>query len=167
MGFAYGTSSVRRMQGVDQYLVLTAYVSLAYSPYDMSIPWRGGKRTAPEQNELFLEKASKCDGYTLESFHQSGKALDIVPWVDNHLDYANTKRFQEHARVMFATFTFLQDIGQIPQGLYLHWGGFWSARDNNKDGYLHYIDDKFGWDQPHWEIRTKPQSRVLKFLKLS
>jgi len=163
MGFVYGRSSVRRTYKVNPYLIKVAHLALSYSPYDMSIPWRGGMRTAKEQNELFLDKASKCDGYTLESFHQSGDALDIVPWVELKLDYTATKIFQEHARVMFATFTFLQDIGQIPQGLYLHWGGFWSAKDNNKDGFLHYIEDKFGWDQPHWEIRKTPQRNTLKF----
>lgn len=163
MGFAYGKSSVRRMVGVDSYIVKTAYMALSYSPYDMSVPWMGGLRTSSEQLNLYLDKASKCDGRILESFHQSGKALDLVPWFNGALNYAATKRFQDFARVMFASFTYLQEIGHIPQGLYLHWGGFWSARDNNKDGYIHYIEDKFGWDQPHWEIRTTPQQNTLKF----
>ncbi len=163
MGFSYGKSSIRRMVGVDTNIVKTAYLALDYSPYDISVPWMGGLRTSAEQLQLFLDKASKCDGRNKISYHQSGKALDLVPWVDGALDYKDSKKFQEFARVMFASFKFLQDIGHIDRNLYLHWGGFWSAQDYNRDGYLHYIEDKFGWDQPHWEIRTVPQRNILKF----
>ena len=35
------------------------------------------KRSAEEQNRLFKEGKSKCDGYKVLSKHQSGKAMDI------------------------------------------------------------------------------------------
>ena len=164
MGYSFGRSSLIRAKDVTDILVQCASMSLMHSKYDMSIPWRGGKRTAAQQKELFDDKATKCDGYIKKSYHQSGQALDVVPWHNGKLDYKATDRFEHFAKIMLATFDYLQVIGDIPQGIYLHWGGFWSARDENGDGYLHHIDDEFGWDCPHWEIRSKPQRNKLKFL---
>ena len=163
MSYSFGRSSLRRGQGVDDSLLRTAVTALSYSDVDMTIPWRGGLRTAEEQQELFDSGTTRCDGTIKKSYHQSGKAIDIVPWYNNKIDYRAADRFESFAKKMFATFEFLQALGQIPKDVYLHWGGFWSARDENGDGYLHHIDDKFGWDQPHWEIRSKPQKNVLKF----
>jgi peptidoglycan L-alanyl-D-glutamate endopeptidase CwlK len=163
MAYSYGRSSMRRTKDVNEGLVMTAVVALSFSKYDMSIPWMGGYRTAPEQRELFDNKASRCDGLINRSFHQSGDALDIVPYIDGELDYTATDRFQHFANIMLASFKFLQAIKKIPQEQYLHWGGFWSAEDYNRDGMLHHIDDKLGWDKPHWEIRSIPQQNVLKF----
>lgn len=165
MAYSFGRKSLVRAHGVNDYLLRTAVVALTFSNQDMSIPWRGGKRTAEEQKELFLDKASRCDGYIKESYHQSGDALDLVPYKKGQTvkqTYTNFKGFQAFAKVMLATFCFLQALGQIPDDLYLHWGGFWSARDENNDGYLRHQDDKFGWDSPHWELRTRPQKNVLK-----
>jgi len=165
MGFAFSRKSLIRADGVDKDLLKIAMKAISYSPVDMTITWRGGLRTAEQQKELFDAGNTRCDGYVKRSYHQSGKALDIVPWYKGKVDYKATDRFQEFAILMFATFEFLQAIGQIRQNVYLHWGGFWSARDYNGDGYLHHTDDKFGWDQPHWEFRSRPQKNVLKFLK--
>lgn len=163
MAYSFGRKSITRTTGVKEYLVRTAVVALNFSSVDMTIPWRGGKRTALQQNELFDSGSTRCDGYEKKSYHQSGKAIDIVPWYNGKQDYKATDRFESFAKTMFATFKFLQTIGQVPADVYLHWGGFWSATDNNGDGILSHIDDEFGWDQPHWEIRSKPQRNVLKF----
>ena len=164
MAYSFGRTSHKRMLGVDDALTRTAVTALSFSPIDMSIPWRGGLRTASQQKELFDMGNSRADGYRNKSYHQSGKALDIVPFVDGEIDYTATDRFVEFANLMLETFKFLQAIGQIPRDLYLHWGGFWSAKDNNGDGILSTINDEFGWDKPHWEIRTKPQTKALKIV---
>lgn len=166
MAYAFGRKSLLRANEVNHYLLRTAVVALMFSNNDMSIPWRGGKRTAAEQKGLFDDGASRCDGYIKKSYHQSGEALDLVPYVQGATlkqTYSNFKVFEEFAKVMTATFCFLQALGQIPDDIYLHWGGFWSAKDENNDGYIHHLDDEFGWDSPHWEIRSKPQKNVLKF----
>jgi len=164
MGYNFGRKSLERARGVDKELLLTAVVALSFSEVDMSIPWRGGLRTPEQQKELFDAGNSRCDGFIKKSFHQSGNALDVVPYINGKLDYEDSERFQKFARIMLAAFTFLQSIGKVDKDKYLHWGGFWSARDDNNDGYLHHTDDRFGWDQPHWEIRLAPQRNVLKFL---
>ena len=163
MAYAFGKKSLIRAKGVDDYLLRTAIVALTFSNQDMSIPWRGGVRSAEQQKELFDDGASRCDGFIKKSYHQSGKALDLVPYKNGKINYKDFKGFQEFAKVMLATFCFLQALGQIPEQYYLHWGGFWSAKDENKDGYIHHQDDQFGWDSPHWELRSRPQNNVLKF----
>lgn len=161
MGYAFGKSSILRAKDVNPILVTTANMALAYSSVDMTIPWMGGKRSATEQKKLFDGGNSRCDGALKKSFHQSGEALDIVPYTRGKINYKGIKEFQQFAKVMFSTFNFLQEVNSVPKNLYLHWGGFWSATDKNKDGYLSYSDDKFGWDQPHWELRSKAQKNVL------
>lgn len=162
MGYSFGRTSHKRMFGVDDILKKTAITALSFSDIDMTVPWRGGKRTAEEQNELFKAGNSRCDGFRIKSYHQSGQALDLVPYVNGKIDYTATEQFIKFANIMFATFKFLQATGSIPKNIYLHWGGFWSAKDNNGDGILSTIDDKTGWDKPHWELRDKPQNNVLK-----
>ena len=163
MGYSFGRTSKRRMNGVDATLQLVAAHALANSSVDMSVSWRGGLRTAEQQKELFDAGNSRCDGYDKKSYHQSGKALDIVPYYKGKIDYSATDRFETFAKTMFDTFEDLRSRGFIPKNTYLHWGGFWSAKDNNGDGILSHIDDKLGWDKPHWELRSKPQKSVLKF----
>ena len=164
MGFSFGKTSNRRLKNVNEILVMTAELALRFSDVvDMTIPWRGGLRTAEQQKELFEAGNTRCDGYVKKSYHQSGNALDIVPWYKGKVDYSATDRFLEFAKKMFAAFDYLKMDGRIPDDVYLHWGGFWSAKDNNGDGILNHIDDKLGWDKPHWEIRSKPQKNVLKF----
>jgi peptidoglycan L-alanyl-D-glutamate endopeptidase CwlK len=149
------------MFGVDDTLKMVAITALSFSKIDMSVPWRGGKRTAEEQNELFQAGNSRCDGFRLKSFHQSGQALDLVPYVNGKIDYTATEQFIKFAKLMLETFEFLQAIGKVPKDIHLHWGGFWSATDNNNDGILTAIDDKSGWDKPHWELRDYPQKNKL------
>lgn len=162
MPYKYGKTSKRRGEGVNPILWMVAVMALAYSRNDMSIPWRGGKRTAKQQLALYNAGNSRCDGTNLVSFHQSGEALDIVPYVNGKIDYKAFKEFQAFAKLMFATFEYLQKVKMISPKLHLHWGGFWSAKDLNRDGYLSSVDDKFGWDLPHWELRDNQQRNVLK-----
>lgn len=42
-------------------------------------------RSAQEQNRLFKEGKSKCDGYNIISAHQKGKALDVYFVEENKL----------------------------------------------------------------------------------
>lgn len=121
------------MMGVNALLCECARRSLAKSKYDMTIPWMGGVRTDLEQNKLFLAGNSKADGFQIESYHQSGNALDIIPMIDGH---ANTKAFNYFAKLMFSTWQEMIYEGKA-KGI-LHWGGHFG---------------KTGWDKPHWMIK--------------
>ena len=55
--------SKSRLVGINEILVQIATEGVKDSPYDYGIPLTGGLRTAEDQNKLFRQKVSKCDGY--------------------------------------------------------------------------------------------------------
>jgi peptidoglycan L-alanyl-D-glutamate endopeptidase CwlK len=54
-------------------------MALQESEIDFSII--DGYRTALEQNALYKNKKTDFDGFVLESKHQSGNAIDVLPYV--------------------------------------------------------------------------------------
>lgn len=69
------------MNGVDELLVSILYEALKSSPVDFGIAWKGGLRDAEEQYDLYLDGKSYKDGYNKKSKHQTGKAIDVLPYV--------------------------------------------------------------------------------------
>jgi len=65
--FNWGQKSLNRMKGVDERLVRVLFRAIRIASrkmdgVDLSIPQFGGLRTADQQNKLFENKFSKCDG---------------------------------------------------------------------------------------------------------
>lgn len=152
--FKFGQSSNKKKHTVSNYLQLAANRALQCSPIDFGVPWRGGRRLAHEQYDLFEEGHSKCDGYKKKSYHQQldkdglGMALDLVPYIVNvGYSYESFGRFGIIGMLMLEAWEELQDEGLIPTNLYLHWGGLWSHKDPLK----------IGWDMAHYEIRDYEQ----------
>ena len=121
------------MQGVDELLIECSTKALAISKHDMTIPWMGGLRTAEQQYEIFKEGNSKLDGFDKKSYHQTGKALDVIPVQGG---YSNDKAFRHFAACMFHAYQVMIQEGKVPEGLILEWGGHWQ----------NFID------KPHWQI---------------
>lgn len=132
MSYKWGGGSARRMKDVNRDLVECATRALTKSRYDMTIPWMGGVRTDREQNDIFKEGNSKCDGYKIKSYHQTGNALDIIP-VDK--GYKNTRAMNYFANLMLITWQEMLIEGSA-KGL-LTWGGTFGSQ---------------GWDKPHYEV---------------
>ncbi len=156
--FNYGKTSNKRMEGVISYLVLTAIEALADSTtLDWGVGPHGGLRTTSDQQGLFKKGVTRADGVKKKSYHQSGKALDLVPVINGKMTWESRKAFIEIRKLMFNAWIELKKKGKIPKGLYLHWGGFWgkNAVDKNKDGIQQ--PNELGWDAPHFEIRPYPQ----------
>jgi peptidoglycan L-alanyl-D-glutamate endopeptidase CwlK len=163
MGYIFGRTSKRRSQKVTEYLTNAADEALAASSIDMTIPWRGGFRTAAKQHEIYLNGNSRADGYSKKSYHQTGQALDVIPYVNGEGRYFGVdEEFIKFAKLMFLAFEHQQTFGDIPEDLHLHWGGYWGAKDKDGDGVLEAVVDKTGWDKAHWELRDYPQRNVLK-----
>ena len=148
MSYKWGTRSKRRMEGVNPYLIECAEMTIAESKYDLTIPWHGGVRTPEEQNEAFRDKASKCDGFKVLSYHQVeaadncyGNALDILPSLPREQDpYKDTRKLNYVGRLMLLNwqeliFKYAQE--GIDIGVMI-WGGTFGATS---------------WDRPHFEIR--------------
>lgn len=72
-----GSRSRKSISGITPELALVIGMALARGRVDMT--FISGFRTAEEQNKLFKDKKSKCDGYIKRSFHQSGRAVDFIP----------------------------------------------------------------------------------------
>ena len=128
----WGQSSLERMEGVNPLLIIFAEKLLKASPYDLTIPWMGGVRTADEQKAIFDEGNSKCDGTEKRSYHQSGNALDIViysKYVSGMYDSSKLKEIGEIGKKVWAEMGF--------KSYKLQWGGDWTK----------FID------RPHWEIK--------------
>jgi peptidoglycan LD-endopeptidase CwlK len=152
--FKFSTASKQRISQVHELLQILAYETIKVSPYDFGIISNGGLRTAEEQKELFDKGYSKCDGYNKKSYHQSGLALDFVPYIDGSFTWKNEKAFLSIANKAFHVWSAIKDT----KGYFLHWGGYWSAKDLNSNGLLD-INDKLGWDLPHFELRKYPQEK--------
>lgn len=132
--FNWGNKSVKRMEGVNPLLIKCATLALEISSHDMTIPWRGGVRTAEQQHELFKAGNSKADGFDKKSYHQSGNALDVIAVGAN--PYENHRAFNHFAKLMFRSWQELIYKGEVTG--YLYWGGHFGQT---------------GWDKPHWETR--------------
>lgn len=152
--YEFGKSSSDRLNTTSPFLQATARKAIMCSPIDFSVPWMGGLRSAAEQNAIFKEGNSKCDGYDRKSNHQIvddlGKcmALDLVPYIKGvGISYDADSRSGIIGMLMLESWEELQDEGVIPNDKYLHWGGFWSNSSAKE----------IGWDIYHFEIRDSPQ----------
>lgn len=152
--FDFGASSIERLMTVSKYLQMTAKKSLECSPIDFGVPWMGGRRSSEEQNAIYIEGNSRCDGYKKISNHQRvnsdglGLALDLVPYIsDIGFSYNAYGRFGIIGMLMLEAWEEFQDEGKIPKDLHLHWGGLWSHKE----------PERLGWDMAHYEIRNHEQ----------
>ena len=135
MGNRFSGSSKKRLDTVDVTLQQVMIRALDFSIVDFGIPAYGGKRTAEEQNELFCNKASKCDGIDKVSKHQSGKAVDVIAYVNGKYTYDKEYYYMIYAAVMYAASSL---------GVRIRWGGDW-------DGDLDLKDQTFN-DLCHFEM---------------
>ena len=84
--FKLSRRSYDRLTGVDQRLIYLADEVIKITPIDFGIAYLGGRRTAEEQNQLFLDGNSQKDGMTDLSKQQLGQALDILPFVNGKVN---------------------------------------------------------------------------------
>lgn len=113
----WGRRSLKRMEGIDQELKDLLYVVIKQVPFDLTIVAYGGLRTPEEQLHLFNKGATPLDGITRKSKHQSGLAVDVVPYIDGNATWRK-KYTDELALYMFAE--------AAQQDLRIAWGGFFS-----------------------------------------
>lgn len=88
-----------------------------YTPIDFIVNWDGAFRTAAQQKEKYDQGYSKCDGYKYKSAHQSGLAVDLVPWINGKGTWD-----LEHAKALGGAFKTYCNMKNIP----IMWGGDWA-----------------------------------------
>lgn len=159
--YVWSSRSLKNIGTVCKQLQLLAHEIINVVPVDVCVLDNGGYRTAKEQNVLFQDGYSKCDGYRVKSYHQSGLAIDFVPIIDGKPTWANGIALYENAIVIMKAWEEKVKHTSLESNLHLHWGGFFGAVDLNKDGVLQ-IDEKLGWDMVHWELRSREQKNNYK-----
>ncbi len=131
-------NSIKNSEGIDERLTAIRDRALQISPIDFGHPEHAGRRTTVEQEELYLEGLSHCDGYRKQSYHQSGKALDFYAYVSGAASWKH-----EHLAIVAAAF--LQAACEL--GYVLEWGGLWAAPwkpDGTPGGFI---------DMPHMQLK--------------
>lgn len=81
MKFMLGRTSEANLQGVDPRLVQCVRRAIATTSVDFSV--FEGVRSRERQAKLFAEGASR----TLDSYHLTGHAVDLVPYLDKRLQW--------------------------------------------------------------------------------
>ena len=157
--YKFGKRSVKNIQTTHKLLQELATKLISVSDFDISVIDDGGLRTAEQQNKLFKLGRSKLDGYKKKSYHQSGMAIDFVPFVNGTLTWKNKEAFLHIAKTALS----IWNTDMLTENYYLHWGGFWGASDKDGDGILE-LTDKTGWDMPHFELRMTPQIGVIPIM---
>lgn len=156
MSFKLGKQSLKNIDNIHPYLKIIVKKTIEISEVDFGILNTGGMRTAEMQNEIFKNGNSKCDGFNIKSYHQSGKAVDLVPFVDGKYTWINKNAFIKILKAWEKAENELKIDGIIPDNISIHHGIYWNWKDLNMDGELD-INDRVGFDCAHHEIRTKPQ----------
>lgn len=110
--------SKKNREGVDPRLIEISNLAIQITDIDFGHPSDSGLRTAARQRDLFLDGKSQCDGYEIESFHQTGKALDFYAFVNGKASW------DEYHLAMVAA-AFLQAASLL--GYKLRWGGLWKG----------------------------------------
>lgn len=139
MPYAFGTTSLKRLEGVHPKLVAVATSAIARSSVDFMV--LEGVRTPARQLQLYAQGRTKpgpivtwtkvsnhfkkADGY--------GHAVDLVPWP---VDWNDLKKFDAIAQAMFAASRELS----IP----IRWGADW-----DRDGKPR---ERGEGDSPHFEL---------------
>ena len=118
MSYAFGQNSLSNRAGIDPRLIEILDRAVQISIYDFGVPSSGGLRTVEEQAKLFTAGASKADGRTHKSYHQTGRAVDVYAYVDGKASWDH-----EHLAVVAAAM--LQASAEI--GYKLEWGGLWTG----------------------------------------
>lgn len=121
------------MAGVNTKLINVVRLAIIRTPIDFGVAYMGGLRTAEEQKVLFDQGYSKCDGYTLKSYHQSGNAIDLNVFVGGKT-VENKEMLCVIAGVIFSCASEL--------GIKLRWGLDWDqdgdVRDNTFNDMYHF-----------------------------
>lgn len=131
---AFGKISTAQLELINPILKTLAYETLKRSNVDFGILKLGGLRTAEEQNELFHKGVSQLDGYNKIGKHQTGLAVDFVPYIDGKYTWANKEAFKEIRRAAKEAWAEMNITG-----FDLVWGGDWKT----------FVD------MPHYELKKK------------
>lgn len=151
-----GKSTLLNMVGVDYTIVKIVHRAIEITKTDFGVLKTGGYRSAKMQSKIYSQGHSKCDGYIKKSYHQSGNAIDLVPYVNGSYTWNNKNAMFDVYVAFVEAERQLREEGQIPDTVFFHHGILWHWKDLNNNNVFD-IEDKFGWDCAHHEKRSSKQ----------
>jgi peptidoglycan L-alanyl-D-glutamate endopeptidase CwlK len=123
-GFVFSAASRKNMANVNRILVELALRAIDKSTVDFGVIRNGGFRTVEQQRELYKLGRSKADGIVKISYHQTGNALDLIPWVDGKFTWSSKEAFNAINKAV------MEAWGEMNvKGVKLEWGGNWKFYD--------------------------------------
>ena len=122
MNYKLSSTGQARLKGVDKRLVDIINLALKISLIDFGVA--SGRRDATEQNALYLEGKSQCDGFEDLSNHQHGLAADLYAY--------DQKALWGKADLALVACAMLEAAAEL--GHALKWGGKW----RNFPDYPHF-----------------------------
>jgi len=131
--YKLGKSSLNNISNINELLQILVKKAIIISKIDFGIISNGGLRTSEEQNELFKRGVSKCDGYKKISYHQTGNAVDLIPYTGYRYTWDIIEYFYAINEAIMKSWEEMKEEG-LTNGYSLIWGGNWT---NFKD-YPHY-----------------------------
>ena len=144
MGYSLGVKSLAKLNTVDVRLQAVVKRAIELSKLDFSVT--DGLRTAEQQQVLYKKGASTKDGYTKKSVHQSGFAVDLVPFVNGKLvwDVEGCITIAEAVR---------EAAEELGEGI--RWGGTWTIITGTTEpiSELVKVNPTRFFDGPHYELR--------------
>ncbi len=120
--FSLSAKSKRELMGVQPNLV--EVVKRAIQITNMDFVVFDGKRSAKEQNRHYKNGASQLDGYKKKSYHQSGNAVDLVPFVGGRERHADWNNYYHLAEAM------VRAANELGYAQNIRWGAVWDRRLN-------------------------------------
>ena len=127
MTYEFGKNTLRNLESLrfagnpKSEIIITAVKDfINYTPIDFTIIGNGGFRTARQQKELFDKGTSQLDGYLSKSYHQSGLAVDLVPWVNDTTTWED-----KYTYYLSGAFMLYCREKELP----ITTGAFWSFKD--------------------------------------
>lgn len=117
MPYTLSTRSLENLRGVDPRMIDLVKYALSVSTQDFGVT-DVAYRTAAYQNQLFKRGLSQLDGYNKKSNHQSGRAVDLTPYVAGSGFDVNSIPRQLTIAVAMSLAAKHLDLGLI-------WGGNW------------------------------------------
>lgn len=147
--YSLSSNSLRRLEGVDNQLVLVVKRAIQLSVVDFSV--FEGLRTPARQKLLFNQGKSQ----TMNSRHLTGHAVDLVAWVNGKLDWGEWSHYYRIGEAM------AQAAKELD--VTIRWGGVWDRRlqelkppfEHEVSGYVERrkaIGRSAFLDGPHFEL---------------
>lgn len=118
-----GSRSNKNISNIDPRLAVIIGATLAEGNVDFTVTY--GFRSLQEQQSLYAQGrtkkghiVTKCDGIKNKSYHQTGKAIDFIPFPFDG-DWNNLKQFEEIGKELLR-------VGKL-LGYKCSYGGYWKS----------------------------------------